>query len=88
MQSEITYDQPSAAPVPKVRAVAVSGAVVTALVLIAGMFGIQLPVDFKENVNAVVGGIVALVTLINFVAAYFKRDKKPAAAVQKIVTAR
>lgn len=78
------YTQPTAAPVPKVAAVGVSGLVVTIVVLIAGAFGITLPADMQDNITQLIAGVTALTTLVNFVVAYYKKDRKPAAAVNII----
>ena len=81
---EVKYDQPTSAPTPKVAAAGISGLVVTALVLIAGAAGVTLPANFEDNIVQVVAGVTALTTLINFVVAYFKRDKKSAETVRVI----
>lgn len=69
----VKYDQPTAAPVPKVQAVGIAGGVVTLILLVGTLFGIQFQPD---QVNQAVVGLSALVSLITFAAGYFKRDKK------------
>lgn len=77
----VKYEQPSAAPVPKVAAVGVAGAVVTLILLVGTLFGIQFQPD---QVNQAVVGISALVSIITFLVGYLKKDAKPVAAVKII----
>jgi len=74
------YQQPSKAPVPKVQAVGVTGLILTAVVVVASALGVQLPVNFQDNITQILAGGVALVSLVHFAAAYFTHDKKPAVA--------
>lgn len=80
----VSYDQPTSAPTPKVASVGVSGAIVTVVVLIASMLGVELPKDVQDNIAGLVAGVVALTSLVNFVVAYYKRDAKPLSAVKAI----
>lgn len=80
-QELIEYEQPSSAPVPKVAAVGVAGSVVTAILLLGTLFGVKLE---PELVNQAVVGVSALVTLVTFLAGYFKKDAKPAKVVKAI----
>ncbi len=84
MDNQIEYSQPTNAPVAKVTAVAVSGVIVTILTLIAGAFDVTLPSNLTDNITQLIAGVVALSTLVNFVAAYFKKDVKPLEVVEVI----
>lgn len=77
----VKYEQPTAAPVPKIQAVGMAGAVVTLILLLGTLFGIQFQPD---QVNQAVVGISALVSIITFLAGYYKKDVKPAEAVKII----
>ncbi len=75
---EVKYNQPSLMPVPKVATAGLAGVIVTALIAIANAFGIAIP---EEVTGAALTLVAAVTTLITFIAAYLKRDKKPAEAV-------
>lgn len=81
MAELVKYNQPSSAPVPKVQAVGIAGGVVTLILLIGTLFGIQFQPD---QVNQAVVGISALVSIITFLAGYWKKDSKPPEAVEII----
>lgn len=81
MSEEVSYDQPSAAPTPKVASVGIAGGVVTLVLLVGTLFGIQFEPD---QVNQAVVGISAIVSLITFLAGYFKKDVKPLKAAKII----
>ncbi len=57
---------------PKVQAVGIAGSVATAILLIGALLGVQLPVD---SVNQAVVGVSAILTLVTFVAGYWKKNK-------------
>lgn len=76
MSREVAYEQPSAAPVPKVASAGIAGTVVTILIYGANTF---LNIEITAEVAA------ALVTLISFVAGYLKKDTKPPAAIPAIL---
>jgi hypothetical protein len=84
----IEYEQPTSAPVPKVAAAGIAGVIVTAVVTVLAMSGIIVPDNVSQAavnaISAVVIVVSAVQTVITFVAAYFKRDAKPPAAVQEI----
>lgn len=65
-------NQSSNVPVAKVQAVGWAGGIVTLVLLVATMLGIDIPAD---KVNEAVVGISALVSIVTFVAGYFKRSK-------------
>jgi hypothetical protein len=65
-------NQPTNTPTLKVQAVGVTGTMVTVVLLVASIFGLELP---AESVNEVAVGVSALVTLVTFVAGYFKKNK-------------
>lgn len=67
-------NQDSNVPVPKVAAVGIAGTITAILVLIAGLFGITLPESLADNITQLVAGVIAVTTLINFVAGYFKKS--------------
>lgn len=81
MSEQVEYDQPSAAPVPKIQAVGLAGGLVTLILLVASLVGIELEPD---QVEEAVVGVSALVSLITFLAGYLKRDAKPPEAVEVI----
>lgn len=81
MSKKVSYNQPTSAPVPKVAAVGVAGGVVTLILLIGSLFGIQFEPD---QVNQAVVGISALVSLVTFLAGYLKKDVKSTEAVKEI----
>lgn len=83
--NDVKYNQPTPAPTAKVAAVGVSGAVLTVLTIIGALFHITLPQSLTDNVGELVTGIVALTSIIHFVAGYFTKDKKPAEAVEVIL---
>jgi uncharacterized membrane protein YuzA (DUF378 family) len=58
-----------------------AGAVVTLILLVGTLFGIQFQPD---QVNQAVVGISALVSIITFLAGYIKKDVKPIEAVKVI----
>lgn len=64
-------NQSSNKPVPKVAAVGQAGSIVTLILLIGTLLGVEIPAD---KVNEVVVGISALVSLITFAAGYFKQS--------------
>lgn len=78
MSNEAKYDQPSAAPTPKMTAVGMAGVIVTLVIGLANLFGIVIPEEVTGAALTVVSG---LVTVITFVAGYMKRDKKPVEAI-------
>jgi hypothetical protein len=84
----IEYEQPTSVPVPKVAAAGIAGVIVTAVVTVLAMSGIIVPDDVSQAavnaISAVVIVVSAIQTVITFVAAYFKKDAKPPAAVQEI----
>lgn len=67
-------NQDSNKPVPKVAAVGIAGTITALLVLVAGMFGITLPDSLADNITQLVAGVVALTTVVNFLAGYFKKS--------------
>jgi hypothetical protein len=65
-------NQPTSAPTAKMSAVGGVGAFVTAIVGLLAIFGVTLP----DNVStAAVTLILAIHTLIVFLAGYFKKEK-------------
>lgn len=87
----VEYEQPTSLPVPKVQATAISGVVITAIVTVLASTGVIVPDSVSSAAVGVVSALVfiisALQTVITFVAAYLKKDKKPAAAVEAIKAA-
>lgn len=81
-QEPVKYNQPSAAPVPKVQAAGIAGTILTVALALANIFGIVIPPEVSGAALTVVAG---LTTIVTFLAAYLKRDQKPAAAVEEIV---
>lgn len=77
----IAYNQPTAAPTPKIAAVGVAGAVVTALTYILARFNILVP---QEVSDAFITIFTAASVIVPFIVGYFKRDKKPLAAIREI----
>lgn len=75
MEDKVTVNQPTNAPVAKVQAVGISGAITTVIVLLGGVFGITLPDNLADNITQLVAGVIALTTLINFVAGYLKKSR-------------
>lgn len=67
-------NQDTNVPVPKVAAVGIAGVITTVVVLVAGLFGVTVPESLGDNITQLVAGVVALTTLINFVAGYFKKS--------------
>lgn len=65
-------DQPSLLPNSKMTAVAVSGAIVTAIVGVLSVFNIAVPANVSSASLVVVS---ALVTVISFAAGYIKRER-------------
>lgn len=72
---QVAYDQPTAAPTPKMASVAVGGATVTVVIFVAKTF-------FKVDIPADVAA--AAVLIVTFLSGYFTKDRKPAAAVPLI----
>lgn len=64
-------DQKTAVPVPKVQAVGWAGSAVTLVLLVGTLLGIDIP---EDKVNEVMVGISALVTIVTFLAGYFKKS--------------
>lgn len=79
--ANIPYSQPTSAPTPKVAAAGLAGTIATALIAIANAYGIKIP---EEVSGAALTLVAAGTTLITFIAAYLKRDKKPEAAIPLI----
>lgn len=59
-------------PVAKVQAVGWAGGVVTLILLVCSLLGVNIPAD---QVNQVIIGISALVSIVTFLAGYFKKSK-------------
>lgn len=59
-------------PVAKVQAVGWAGSLVTLVLLVGSLAGVDIPAD---KVNEVVIGISALVSIVTFLAGYFKKSK-------------
>lgn len=81
-QEPVKYEQPSAMPVPKVQAAGIAGTVLTIVIALANVFGIVIPPEVSGAALTLVAG---LTTIVTFLAAYWKRDAKPPAAVEEIV---
>lgn len=64
-------DQKSNVPVAKVQAVGWAGGVTTLILTVMTLLGINIPEDM---VNQAVIGISALVSIVTFLAGYFKRS--------------
>lgn len=64
-------NQSSNIPVPKMQAVAWAGSVTTLILLVGTLLGIDIPAD---KVNEAIVGISALVSLVTFIAGYFKKS--------------
>lgn len=81
----VEYEQPTSAPVPKVAAAAQAGVIVTAIMTILALSGVIVPDGVSQAAQNAISVLAILVpavqTVVMFVAAYFKKDKKPAAAV-------
>lgn len=60
-------------PVPKIQAVAYAGGATTVILLLASLLGLQLP---EDKVNELVVGVSALVSLVTFVAGWWKKGRK------------
>lgn len=60
-------------PKPKVAAGGIAGAVAVLILAITNLFGLQVPQDM---VNDAVLGFGSLVVLVQFVAAYMKKETK------------
>lgn len=76
--SNVAYNQPTSSPTPKVAAAGLAGTLLTAAIALANIFGIAIP----ENVTgAALTFVAAGTTIVTFVAAYLKRDKKPEEAI-------
>lgn len=75
------YNQPTPAPTSKVAAGGIAGAVITALLALANLFGIVIP---EEVTGAALTLVAAVTTIISFAAAYIKRDVKPVEAIEAI----
>lgn len=65
-------NQSTNVPVPKVQAVGWAGSIVTLILLLGTVLGIDIPAD---KVNEAVIGISALVSIVTFLAGYFKKSK-------------
>lgn len=65
-------NQDSNKPVPKVQAVGWAGGLVTLVLLVGTMFGVDIPAD---QVNEVLVGVSALVSIATFLAGYFKKSR-------------
>lgn len=72
MANEPLVDQPTSAPTRKVTAGLAAGGVVTLIVALLAQFGVVIPEDVSLAVVAVIGGVV---TIAQFVAAYFTRNR-------------
>lgn len=74
------YNQPTAAPTSKVKAVGYAGVIVTVIVGILAMFGVIVPDGLSQQATDAVGATIVLVTFIQgaiaFIAGYMKRSKK------------
>lgn len=55
---------------PKVKATAAAGAIVTAVTLVAALFGVEI----KADAEVVIPTVSALLTLLTTLAGYLKRD--------------
>lgn len=73
--NDVSYNQPSSEPTPKVQAAGLGGSIASILLWIIGSF---TAVEVPAEVGA------ALATIIAFVAAYMTKDRKPVQAVEII----
>lgn len=64
-------NQDSNKPVPKVAAVGQAGVVVTGILLVLAQFHIIIPAEVGTAVVALIG---AVVTIVTFLAGYFKKS--------------
>lgn len=64
-------NQDTNVPVPKIQAVGWAGSIVTLVLLVGTLLGIDIPADM---VNEAIVGISALVSIVTFVAGYFKKS--------------
>lgn len=67
---------PDYKPVPKVKAVAISGGTVTAILAVLAILGVDdvTPEDVVSVSTAGLAVITGLTTIVNFIAGYFKRS--------------
>lgn len=65
-------NQPTSEPTEKMKAVGAAGSIVTIVLLVGSILGVTLP---AESVNAVAVGVSALVSLVTFVAGYYRKNK-------------
>ena len=65
-------NQDSLKPVAKIQAVGWAGSVATLILLVGTLLGIDIPAD---KVNEAVVGIAAVISIVTFVAGYFKQAK-------------
>lgn len=78
----VEYNQPTSVPVPKVAATGIAGVIITAIVTVLALTGVIVPDSVSSAAVGAVSAIVVVVsslqTIVTFVSAYLKKDKKPA----------
>lgn len=84
----VEYEQPTSLPVPKVQAATQAGVAVTALMTILALSGVIVPDNVSGSAESAINAVAILVpavqTVVVFLAAYFKKDKKSVEAVREI----
>lgn len=88
MSKMIEYDQPTNAPVPKMVAVGQASAIIGALVALLTAMGVTVPDSVPESAQNAVAAVMMLIAAVQgfipWLAGYFKKDIKPAEAVNII----
>lgn len=75
MDNNVSYNQPTGNPTPKVAAAGIAGAVSVLLIfVIQSVFKIEITAEVASSITVI----------MSFVAGYIKQDEKPAPAVEII----
>ncbi len=82
------YNQMDYEPVPKVKAVAAAGAIVTLVITVLALFGVIVPDNISSQAEGAIAATVIVVSFIQsvvvFAAGYLKRDEKQVAMLKEM----
>lgn len=88
MPNLVEYEQPTSKEVPKIAAVRNAGVAITAIVTLLSVTGVTVPDDISQAAQNGMAAFMILLTagqaILMWAAGYWKKDVKPAEAVNII----
>lgn len=88
MVKQVEYEQPTSKEVPKIAAVRNAGVAITAIVTLLALTGIVVPDNISEAAQDGVAAFMVIIAagqaILTWAAGYWKKDVKPAGAVNII----